>query len=532
MSKPNICVYAMCIGGAGDIVTASSTILDCQINGKSHFIAVDCGIAQGKDAVRYADFPITGKNIEAIIITHAHMDHFGGLAFLRDFKGKIYATSETFLLSEPIVYDVAEHNVRKAADMLGMSKVTYHHALSKLDEMSRRKKGPSDAELYKDLCDRYDDIEQAAIYTVNDVDDIRKHFCKINPFQVFVIAKGIYGRLIPNPHLLGAVSVEIYIGEITDENTVGISFSGDLGPKDNLLYRTMSYEANKYIKYAWIESIHGTENRLQTIEQGYELFKKCILRGYKNNSPVIIVVPSLDRSAKALFWINKFKREYEIDVPLYWDTPLGYDELIIYQRVYSLGKSFWFKDFDENPFIYRNLHVCQNITEHTMSLTKEGFKTVIVASPFNENGRVMDYYMKYIYDKNAQFVFISWLMPDSVAYSLVKANDGKDVNLLGDKYVKHCEVTQILCNSGHGNLPEYIDYINRFPNLKGLVINHGDRKAKNDVAKYYKSIYDFKIVIPEIYDDEGGENCFYRLDSSEITSISSQDGYKIFEPVF
>lgn len=524
-------VYVMSTGGAGDSITGSCNILGCQINGKMEYVGVDCGISQGKEEIRNEKFPIDGENITAFVITHAHTDHMGGIAMLKNFNGKIYGTKQALTIGYELLYDSVYQNIRRAAESIGLSIDVYYDAINKLETMKRHN---SNSEEQKDLEDVILEIEQAALYNYEDLERIRKCFCYIEPLKRFVISNGIYGRLVPDSHQLGAVAVEIYVGELNDEDSVNISFSGDIGPKDSLLYKKLTYNPNEYIKYAYMEATHGTEERAQSVKEAYYQLKELVFRGIAENKPIIILTFATDRSANILYMLNSFIDAYQLSVPIFWDTPLGYIQLNHYEYFYDIGDEYWMRPLGIKPFENWELIVCKNQFEHLDALRAEGPKIVITASVFGEGGRCKDYFKEYIEDENALFIFAGWLSPDCTSYKLHMAerfNTEEPLEIHGENYMKCCETHQLLGLTSHGYYPEFIDYIERFPNLNTLILNHGERSAKEELAKRLKEDYDFNIVIPELYDDEKGFGNFYKMDAKSMKAIQPTDGFKIFEPV-
>jgi len=538
MSKPKNVAYVMSTGGVGNTITGSSTLLNCHVHGKIHNIGIDFGISQGKDEIRNNNHLITGNNIEAFIITHAHMDHMGGLPFLKDFTGKIYATKETFALGYELLCDAAKSNLYEAAKSYGISIDAYYAMLKELDEMKRRKTNPNNMERYQDLADIINEVESIANFTLDDVERINKQFCIVIPYERFIIVDGIYGRLIPNPHLPGAISAEIYIGEVIEEDMIGLSFSGDIGPKDGILYKSIPYHPNEYIQYAWLEATHGVEERSQTVAETYRELKNRVFEAIQNDSPLIIASFALDRSAKILWLMNKIIDETNVSIPIYWDTPLGYRELQLYQNFYRIsikGESFWFNDLGRNPFDDNELIVCNRYTDHMDALESDGAKVVITASAFGDGGRILDYFDRYIQEEDADFVFAGWLSPECNSYILHKAIKGESIELFTNgvwkKYEKNCQTHQITGLTSHGFYPEFEDYIKRFPNLNGLILNHGSRDSKNALAEKLKQNYDYNIVIPELYDDDKERDSYFQIDAEQMVTIPSIEGYKIFESI-
>ena len=532
MSKPE--VYTMSLGAIGDEVTGSSTALYIKVDNKEYYGIVDAGIFQGKEEYRNFQYPINGENLDFVIVTHAHADHFLGLPLLKNYPGKIYGTHETFVLGYELMLDGVKANLRNAMDEMGISVESYYRMISELDHIKKRFDGgkPENFEDYQEITEVLAEIESKVLYSYDDVENIRRHFCSIIPLQIFTLAKGLYARIVPTPHQNGSVSVEIYAGEITDENCVSISFSGDIGPDDSLLYRRLEYEPNPWIKYAWLEATHGVEVREQSSMESYIFIKNRIFKAKKRNAPLIIATFSLDRSAKVLYLLNKLIDETNISIPIYWDTPLGYRELKHYQEFYAEKKeNFWFKNLGKNPFDDNELIICDTHMSHLDAVKADGAKIIITASAFGEGGRIVDYFDEYIQDENAEFLFAGWLREDCPSGILLNAERGELLEIHGNHYVKHCKTTQVHGLTSHGYYPEFLKYIQRFPNLKALFLNHGDKKDKEELSEklYQEENFEFNVEIPG--DEIENDRSFYKLTAEEFSYISPVEGYEIFKKI-
>lgn len=525
MSKPR--VYLTMIGAAGNEVTGSCTLLKIVLGKKVYYGLIDVGIVQGRGEYRNYQYPVDSEQLDFVIVTHAHADHFLASPLLRDFEGKIYGTASTFAQGKELLDDAAYNYERKAAEELGISHDVYRELCSELEDM-RRRSGSGHLERYRDLSEQIKEIRDVALYTQDDVEYIEQSFCPVIPYQAFVIADGIYGRLIPATHQNGAVSVELYIGDY-GEDSVNLSFSGDIGPTDSFLYRAHPYEPNNLINYCVMEALHGVEERTDTPEDTYKQLKKLIYRAVKKEKTVIIAGFALDRSAMILYAINRMLAEKHLDAPVYLDSPLAFKELVHYRADYNSRKSLWFKDLGKDPFSPDRIHVANKRNEHLSAMQSTNSKVIITASAFGEGGRVIDYFDHYIQDENAIFIFMGWLSPDCSSNILHTAEKGKIVEVHERNYVKHCDTYQLSGFSAHGYFSEFQEHLNRYPKCKGLILNHAERDAKHAVKEKLSEDYNFEIYTPEMYD---GENqCFYMLTANSVTELDTMEGYGEFQAV-
>ena len=525
MSKPKI--YMTMLGAAGDEVTGSSTLLKIVYDKRTSYGLIDAGIVQGKSEIRNFSYPVLAENLDFVILTHAHADHFLALPLLRNFKGKIYATTSTFNQGRELLSDAALNYERNAAGSLGISFDAYRAMRSKLDELERRK-NHQDLVLYNQLWTEISEIEECALYTLQDVENITRYFVSVPVYQDFILAHGVYARLIPATHQNGAVNVELYVGGF-DEDSVNIAFSGDIGSKESLLYKKHNYKENPLINYIVMESLHGLEERTQTYEDAFFELKKIIFDAQKRKKTLILAGFALDRSAMLLYAINKMIDDYGLSATVYFDSPLAHRELKHYEADYATGKSHWFKDLGRAPFDTNEVIVTDRYEAHMDAVRDQDPKIIITASAFGDGGRILDYFDRYIQDDNAMFVFVSWLSEDCSSYVLHNAERGKIIELHGMHYVKRCETYQVQGFSAHGYLPEFIEFIERFPKIKGIFLNHANRDVKKELRDRLAEDYNMDMYIPEMYDET--DSNFYCITAEGVKELLTYDGYEVFKNV-
>lgn len=528
MSKPR--VYYFMVGGAGNEVTGSCTVLRIEYNDKIYYGLVDTGIVQGPNSFRNFNFPIEASKLDFVVLTHSHADHSGGLPMLKGFNGKLYATLDGFKQAKEILEDSALNHEQEAVEELGVPFEAYQRMCAELERLEKR--GATNLERYKALSNEVKEIRSGALYLPDDVEEISKFFTPILPYQDVKIDDGIYIRTIPSTHQNGAVSVELYVGNYS-EDSVNISFSGDVGPSDSFLYRNHEYTKNHLINFCVMESLHGLEEKKQTPEDAHEELTNIVLDGLKKGKTVIEVVFALDRSAITLYSNNRAKKERNVQFKSYFDSKLAVKELIHYQNAYNSKDNLWFKDLGPNPFSTEETIILGKYAAHMNVVRSSDPKVVITASAFGEGGRVLDYFDHYIQDENAIFIFLGWLSPECNSYKLLNAQKGEIIELHGTQnshYVKHCETYQISGFSSHGYYPEFVEYIERFPNLKGLILNHAATETKEALRDKLKESYGFDICIPEMYDSM--YRSFYTITSSDgIQELPVLEGYDVFKDV-
>lgn len=523
MSKPSI--WMTCIGAAGNLVTGSGTLLIIEYENKVTKILIDVGIVQGADEARNAFYPVDSSNLDYVMITHAHADHFLALPLLRDFKGKVYATENTFNQGLELLYDAAYNNERKAAEERGISYSFFRDMRKEYDTLMRRKHSPHRVQRYEDLAESIDEIESAALYTMKDVENIARHFCPVPLYRDLRLGNGIFARLIPSTHQNGATSIELYVGDCGND-TVNIVFSGDIGPNDSFLYRTHEYEPNRQINYFVAESLHGVDDKPQTSKQAFEQCEKIILDSIKHNRSVIFTAFALDRSAKIIKTINNIIDKHGISTDIYLDSPLAYKELMHYQHDYASGHSAYFADLGNDPFDVSEINVINRGAQHIKAVQSNEPKIVITASAMGYGGRVLDYFAHDIQRDDVTFVFCGYLMPECPSDILHRAKKGEVIEINGAHYVKHCDTVRLEGFTSHGYFPELVAEIEKFPNLRHLILNHAERSSKDAIAAKLSEMYDFDITAPEMFDSP--DHAFYKLTPDTIEELPANEGFVKF----
>lgn len=529
MSKPK--VIMTCLGAAGDVTTGSCTLLNVWTGkGRNLFGIVDAGIFQGEveDEERNFNWPVNSEKIDFVIITHSHMDHVGALPLLRDYRGKIYGTSSTLRQAKELLLDSAKNYERNAAEQLGLTFEDYKNIQSQIEGLQKRQDAGHDLEIYHQYESILDDIKSTALYTEEDVNNICAHFCTVSVYDYCQITDSVCFRLIPETHINGATSVELYVGDF-DENSVNIAFSGDIGPSNSVLYKNHKYKSNPFIKYLLLESLHGVEVQKETPEDVYHKVKKIMLNAQRSNRTVVLGVFSLDRSASALMFANTAIIEKNMSLTTYFDAPLGYRELLYYKEDYASKGNHWFKNLGKSPFDTNEVIVCNRYYEHVDALEDIDAKAVIASSAMGHGGRILDYFDRYVQDANADFVFLGYLHPESPSSILHNAKPLQQIDLNGLKFTKVCRTYQFEGLTSHGYFPEMVAMINRFPKLNGVLLNHAEMESKEAVKDKLDSMYHFDIAIPEMYDSY--DNSFYSLTGEKMEIISREEGLKKFKDV-
>ena len=286
--------------GAAGTVTGSRFLIETP----HARVLVDCGLFQGIKALRlrnWESFPIDPSDLDAVVLTHAHVDHSGYLPALArgNFGGRVHATQRTGELCEILLRDSARLQEEEAsyANRKGFSK--HHPALP--------------------------------LYTVKDAENVLDRF-QANPFGEFVdVAEGVSARFQPAGHILGSASITVRVDG--DRNRT-VFFSGDLGRTHHPLL--VPPEPPPEAHAILVESTYG--NRHHQDDDVVERLADTITRTAERGGTTIIPAFAVDRTELILFHLRHLMNEGRIPkLAVHVDSPMALAALDVYRRAIAEG---------------------------------------------------------------------------------------------------------------------------------------------------------------------------------------------------
>ena len=290
------------LGAAGN-VTGSSHLLE--VNGTK--VLVDCGLYQERQFKErnWNPFPVPPEEIDAVLLTHAHLDHCGLLPkFVREgFKGKIYCTPATAEIAQIILLDSAKIQEEDA-----------EHKRKRHERQGRM--GP---------------FPEVPLYTAEDAEACRLHFSPVDYKQSFLIGDGVEATLYDAGHVLGSSIVKINARYNGEERVV--LFSGDIGRPDRpILCDPTVFEKADYVL---IESTYGDRSH-QEGGDPKEQIADVINSTRKAGGNIIVPSFALERSQEVLFYINEILVEKKIKpMRIFLDSPMASKITEVFQKYSS-----------------------------------------------------------------------------------------------------------------------------------------------------------------------------------------------------
>ena len=455
--------------GAARTVTGSCHMVEAC--GKKFL--VDCGMFQGKlveQMLNYEDFPFDIKEIDFVILTHAHIDHSGRIPklFKQGYNGVIYATKATVDLCTIMLPD-SGHIQEKEIEWVNKK---------------RRRAGKKDSE---------------PMYTSQDGIDSIKLFKSINYNQTIVIDENISFELVDAGHMLGSSIVLLDIKE--DGKINKLVFTGDLGNIDMPILNNPEFIDRA--DYLVIESTYGNRLHGEIKDQSAE-FIDIILKTIERGGNVIIPSFAVGRTQELLYEINKYADLPEAHarlrkIPVYVDSPLAVNATKIFEKnpEYYDEEAVNYLIKGEDPLNFENLHFVVSAEESKAINEDTTPKIIISASGMCEVGRIKHHLKHNLYRPESTVLFVGFQAEGTLGKKLMSGE--KLVKIFGEEIAVKAEIRSLDAFSGHADkngLLNWIDKIKEKP--KNIFIVHGEYLNQQVFRNEILNKFGINAVIPSI----------------------------------
>lgn len=435
--------------GATHEVTGSCTLIE--VNNKK--ILVDCGMEQGVDLFENIEIPVAPSEIDAVVVTHAHIDHSGKLPFLvaHGYKGPIYTTEATQRLCNIMLLDSAH--------------------IQEFEAQWRNRKGR-----------RAGKEEFVPLYTTEDVQNTMKLFSSAGYDRDIEIADGVTIRYTDAGHLLGSSYVLFRLVEDGEERT--ILFSGDIGNKNKPLIRTP--QKAPHADYVVCESTYGT--RLHTAEPDYlgEL-TSVIQRTLDRGGNIVIPAFAVGRTQELLYYIRIIKEKGLIrnhdGFPVIVDSPLAVEATNIYSsemREYYDDEAAALLDQGINPVTFPDLKVSVSSEESKMINDDNTPEVIISASGMCEAGRIRHHLKHNLWRPESTILFVGYQSEGTVGAKLLEG--AEYVKLFGEEIQVRAEIAKVDAFSSHADRNALLNWIEGADPAMRIFINHGEDTVTEEFA--------------------------------------------------
>jgi metallo-beta-lactamase family protein len=462
--------------GAARTVTGSQYLL--QING--HKILLECGLYQGRREESYRrnrNFFFEPAEVEALILSHAHIDHSGNLPNLvkNGFRGPIYTTSATAHLANIMLMDSGHIQELDAATV----------------NKKRLRRGEPPVE---------------PLYTMDEAAHVAQHFRTVSYDQTFEVTQGVTATLVDAGHILGSAAIVLEVEENGRFSSTKrrLWFSGDIGRRGLPLIRdpVLPYEADVLM----MECTYGDkphENPQLAVEELRQAVTRTIRRGGK------VIIPSfaVGRTQDLVYDLHVMIENGELprNLPVYVDSPLAVNASDIYRAHPECfdeeTRQFIAQDRHREALGFDRLTYTRSVEESKALNERKDPMIIISASGMAENGRIRHHLKNNIEDPRNTILIVSWQAPNTLGRRLAERQP--QVTIFGESYQLKAEVVTIGGLSAHAGQNFLVEYAKATrETAKQIILVHGEDKPALVLTEKLKEAGMENIDFPDLHSTE------------------------------
>lgn len=456
--------------GAAKNVTGSCYFLE--VNGVR--LLVDCGLYQERDLKprNWADFPVPPSTIDAVLLTHAHLDHCGRLPKLvkEGFKGKIFATAATAEIANIIMLDSAHIQEEDI----------------KHKKMRHERSGKKSPFPYEPL------------YTKEDAEKANTLFCK-SPYDTKVeIGSGITAEFREAGHVFGSTSIRVTVEQGGETRT--ILFSGDVGRWDLPIMRDpRQFEQADYVL---IESTYGDRLHGEVANIPGEL-ERVINETHQAGGNVIIPSFSLERTQELLYHLNNLLREDRIPhLVAFVDSPMAIKITEVFKKHPELfdDEAMAQLNAGDHPCDFPGLTMSRTVDQSKSINHINGTAIIIAGSGMCTGGRVKHHLKNNLDRPESTILFVGYQAGGTLGRQILEKPDS--IRIFGEEHLLKARVEKISGFSAHADQNELYRWISslKTPPRK-VFVTHGEESQATAFSEFLTEKTGWDCVIPE-YEQE------------------------------
>ncbi len=455
-------------GGVGS-VTGSKYLLEH--NGKK--ILIDCGLFQGHRELRernWKDLPFDIGSLDAVIITHAHIDHTGFLPRLvkLGYDGPVFTSRATGDLLKILLPDSGRLQ-EEDADYRNRHQLTRHSPALPL-------------------------------YDENDAKDTLKLLRPVANDGVAVdICEDFRASFLVAGHIMGASLVLVRMaGGKADGDVLKFLFSGDLGHYDQPIVKDPATPPD--CDYLMVESTYG--NRLHGEVDSETQMAEIINQAAKRNGPILIPAFAVGRTQEVLYLIRELEEAKRIPVlPVVVDSPMAAQATQVYNR--------WNEEHDEEyvSILSKKRHPLRTASMTTTSSREEskrvndmrGARIIISASGMMTGGRVLHHAMRILPEENATVIFVGYQAAGTTGRRIQEGE--REVKIMKNWIPVRCHVEKVEGFSAHADWKAVIRWLEGLKSTpKTVFTTHGEPDAAAAMAQHIRDRFGWNVEVPQ-YED-------------------------------
>ncbi len=453
--------------GAAGTVTGSAYLLQTA----RARVLIDFGMFQGfggQEDLNVVPRTLDVAKLDAILVTHAHLDHTGRLPLLAKagYRGTIYATEATIPLASLILRDSA------------------HLQAMDVERLNRKRQRAGETPL-------------EPLYTAEHVAQILEQFAAVPYDQPVEVAPGIRVRWVEAGHMLGSASLQLCVQD--GDTTKTIVFSGDVGPKGApILEDAVGFEKADVVV---MESTYGDrDNKVlaETVTEFEGIVKNAVARKAKMLVPVFAV----GRTQLLLYLLAQMFRNRTVPkFPVFLDSPMGIEATKIYWEHMELFD-------DEFKALQRERPLMQDLSTLTVTPTaqdsmklndEKGPCLIMAGSGMCNGGRILHHLKQNLWREETAVLIVGYQGEGSLGRRLVDRD--KVVSIFGEKIAVKASVHTLNGFSAHAGQTELLKWVGQMAQCRPRVfLTHGEARGRDPLAKLIQERFGLKAILPELGD--------------------------------
>jgi metallo-beta-lactamase family protein len=451
--------------GATQTVTGSKFLIET----KDRRVLLDCGLFQGLKELRlrnWEDPPVDPKTVDAIVLTHAHIDHTGYLPrfVAHGFKGPIYGTAATVDLAHILLPD-AGHLQEEEAEYRNKHHLTKHKPALPL-------------------------------YTVKDAMTAIELLRPVNYGEIVNLSSSLGFDLLHAGHILGSSFVRFHDGGDGTTNTV--LFTGDIGRYDQpIIINPTTVESADYLI---LESTYG--NRLHTDKNGKsgkDQLRDIVVATARRGGTVVIPSFAIGRAQELLYILRELELENKIPIlPVYVDSPMAIDAVDIFRKHHE-EHDLEMTELEKaggNPMYTQRVQFARTV-EESKAINDYRFPSIIIsANGMATGGRILHHLAQRLPDERNSVVFVGFQAAGTRGRAL--SEGAHQVRIFGQDYPVRAAVQVIDSFSAHGDYSEILRWLSGFKQApRRTFLVHGEPKAIDAMKEHIVSTYKaWQVEVP------------------------------------